>query len=233
LVPSDLHGGPPPITGSTIPAVAIDPPTIQPSAPLPSVFNDTLIHRGGAAQPSARSQIIELTAAAGARPMPLASATAAQWVGELGGAMANWMAAATTGDGSPIIFGSPAEESDGLPATIEKSSIKILEAAAGSSIVSMPARALYRFAGFDPVATFADAMADFTRESLGTTPVATVEQRQVPSRRAWYITGAVLVVDGLLVARWLSERAAARKKDKKSVRTNPESPQAGILPTGL
>ena len=107
-------------------------------------------------------------------------------------------------------------------ATAQKAFAPILAPMAG-----LPAQLVYRFASFDPAATFADAMAAFAGESASVAPLQRAAQ---PLHRAWVITGAVLGADAILAARWYLSRRQAKKQ---AIAVNPESPQAGRLPPGL
>lgn len=104
-------------------------------------------------------------------------------------------------------------------------------------IAVLPANVVYRFASFDPVATFVDAMAAFAGESASVPPIspapldATASGR-VP-RRAMAVTAAVLAVDAMLGLRWLASRRAARRKCSRAHDSLFPRRQADPLPLGL
>ena len=99
--------------------------------------------------------------------------------------------------------------------------------------MSIPAGIAYRFANFDPSATFSDAMSDFARDAASMSTIATAVPTHHASQRAWVITGAVLGVDALLVANWYADRARKLKAKTQASTSSSQSPQAGPLPTGL
>ncbi|HET6251906.1 MAG TPA: S53 family peptidase [Tepidisphaeraceae bacterium] len=228
--PSQSQVAPPP---SSQPGTVAQAPAPAPAA-LPTVFNDTLIHHDVAAV-AVRAGPVRLDDLSAPQPVAaLASATAAVWLGQVDGALVSWLSghgdAKAAGPASALAAkaGSMAAISNPAPASLAHSA-----AALASQIVAptmaLPANIIYRFANFDPVATFSDAMADFARESASLSPIATVSDH--PSHRAWWITGAVLGVDAMLAGRWYLDRAA-RRKEKQSDSTSKDH-QAGLLPSGL
>ncbi|MDB5333415.1 MAG: hypothetical protein JWP03_4566, partial [Phycisphaerales bacterium] len=87
--------------------------------------------------------------------------------------------------------------------------------AASPVIAAAPERVLYHFANFDPIATFSDALKSFANDSASI-PLLGAADAEGHSTRAWTITGVVLAVDAILVARWYADRTAVRKAKAKA-----------------
>lgn len=223
--------GPPKFTPTPVVPVG---PVAQGQGQVSLAFNDTLIRHGSPALSVAAEGHIEL-AGLGASSHGIASASTAvgQWIGALDTSLVSWLTGTGTAslsvaaitpsfvdDASPIGFGA-----DPDVASITSAASRLATQAA-APLVAGPATILYRFANFDPVGIFADSMADFARESASITPLDV----QHDSHRAWIITGIVLGVDAVLATRWYADRNKVRKQ---AIAANPQSPQAGPLPTGL
>ncbi|HWE94996.1 MAG TPA: S53 family peptidase [Tepidisphaeraceae bacterium] len=101
------------------------------------------------------------------------------------------------------------------PAGAAPAVAKAVLSAASPVIAAAPERVLYHFANFDPIATFSDALKSFANDSASI-PLLGAADSEGHSTRAWTITGVVLAVDAMLVARWYSDRAAVRKAKAKA-----------------
>ena len=225
----------------SIPVAQPPAPPAASSTPGPALatatFSDALIRHNP--PPPAVTGIgpIELPGSSAIR-QATALALAGGWAGQADVSMVSWFVgadkAAAAMPGLPavphadVVWGIAARAAaDGSPAAE-------MVTALATPILNEPMNALYRFANFDPVATFADGMADFARESASMSPL----HGEHRSHRPCIITGLVLTADALLLARWYVSR---RKKSAVDFArwtgsghaTNPESPQAGLLPTGL
>lgn len=221
--------------GSSAPAAA--------PAQLPAVFSNTVIRPSAASFSAPRSERIELSSLVTHLQPTSALAVVGGWMGEAdrslgawlsGGGMSSLVADVTTlGIADVDLGGADAAGSEiAAPAVISPSAA--LATVLAAPLIAAPANILYRFANFDPVATFSDAMAEFSRESATLAPL----HPDQGSRRAWMITGIVLTADVLLATRWYLNRRK-KKEDEAALAAgleqlmNPESPQAGYLPTGL
>jgi hypothetical protein len=203
-------------SSTTVPGIA------GPQGPSATVFNDAPIHHPGSTLSVSGPGRIELSdLAASQRSSALALAGSAGVSGELGTGLAAWLAndtlsASDSNDLSIGRFRNSAARAIAAVfpiATVAISSTDVVTAI-GAPVVQRSANILYRFANFDPVATFSDSLADFARESASVGPLETTPS----SHRALIVTAAVIAVDTLLAAHWYNERRKTKKQEEERMK---------------
>ena len=184
---------------------------------LPAVFSSTPIsHSSSGSAGSGAPSLATGTTTAVLRPSlraatSLAGAYAyegetylATWMGDPSHLASSANAKNTSGDKPMPGEGVSASHGDSL--ALENRVISAITAPLTS--LAGTGQVLYRFAKFDPITTFADALTEFARESASIPHVAVADQH---SHRAWKITGLVIGIDLLIATRWCLQYSMRRK----------------------
>ena len=155
--------------------------------PTQTIFNETLII-SDMALGSISSTAIRLSDLSIPHSVAsMASATVASWMGEVDGAFVTWLAG--RGDSAPAGGTSTMAAGCGPDffgfqrhANVRPPGWRTRLGGIVAPVAALPGTMIYRFANFDPVGTFSDAMADFARESASFSPIATTSPGH-PSHR--------------------------------------------------